>query len=156
MKIFPTLSISALAMLGAASLAGAALAQDGSQGNAQGNSQSASDLPENAACMAGGWRDVPQVKAAQRGQQFRILVAKSDVKYLEAQGFAEVDCKVSDFASKPKRTAWRDHICDLGSYGNEAVQNQLESAFGVRPAVLCGSAEMVAGQWTPRAKPQQD
>ncbi|MXO57688.1 hypothetical protein [Pontixanthobacter gangjinensis] len=98
-------------------------------------------------CMSGAFRNVPQVTESRRGQAFRIVVAARDVKNLEVNGFSVVDCKVADLATAVRRGGWRDEICELASAGNEAVQNQLERVYGVRPSILCGSAELVAGAW---------
>ncbi|MCP5384193.1 MAG: hypothetical protein H6919_03285 [Sphingomonadaceae bacterium] len=91
--------------------------------------------------------DVPQVPVARRGQPFRILTIERAASGLEAKGFTRVDCTVADLVLAGKRAGWRDEICELASKGNEAVQNQLERAYGERPAVLCAMAEAVAGQW---------
>ncbi|MDN3644632.1 hypothetical protein QWY75_00270 [Pontixanthobacter aestiaquae] len=104
-------------------------------------------------CMARPLSDAPQVKREKRGQPFRILTVERSAKSLEAKGFRRVDCGTADFARADKKNAWRDEICELASTGNEAVQNQLEKAYGERPAVLCASAEMAAGQWERKAKP---
>ena len=102
--------------------------------------------------MSGTWRDVAQVRAENRGKKFPMVVAASDVPALEGAGFEQVDCNVSDLASEPRRTAWRDQVCEMAAYGNEAVQNQLARALGEQPAVLCGSAELALGQWQPKTK----
>lgn len=104
------------------------------------------------ACLQGTWRPVAQVPEDKRGKKFPIVVAERDVKALEAAGFERTECKTSDLASAPKRTAWRDAICELAAHGNEAVQNQLERALGAAPAALCGSAELALGAWQPKAK----
>lgn len=101
-------------------------------------------------CLTGAWRDVPQVSEAQRGQAFRIVVAAIDAEALVAKGFAVTDCTLADLATAEKKQGWRDRVCEMAAFGNEAVQNQFERALGARPAVLCGSAELVAGQWRGR------
>ena len=106
-------------------------------------------------CMTGTWRDVEQVRAENKGKKFPMVVAARDVPALQGAGFEIVECKTSDLASEPKRTAWRDQVCEMAAYGNEAVQNQLERALGARPAVLCGSAELAVGQWHPKAKSEE-
>lgn len=98
-------------------------------------------------CMARPFRDVPQVRAERRGQPFHIVTVERAVPGLEAKGFARVDCTAADLARGERRSGWRDEICKLASEGNEAVQNQLERAYGEKPAVLCAMAEAVAGQW---------
>ena len=96
-------------------------------------------------CMSGEWRDVPQVSEAKRGQAFRIVVATRDVLTLEAKGFEITDCTVADLVTADKRRSWRNYVCEMAAYGNEAVQNQFERAMGARPGVLCASAELVTG-----------
>ncbi|MCB0072196.1 MAG: hypothetical protein KDE20_12090 [Caldilineaceae bacterium] len=114
---------------------------------AQDNDDANADLRSNAVCMLRPFGDVPQVPVARRGQPFRILTIERAASGLEAKGFTRVDCTVADLVLAGKRAGWRDEICELASKGNEAVQNQLERAYGERPAVLCAMAEAVAGQW---------
>jgi len=98
-------------------------------------------------CMRGAWRDVPQVAKARRGQAIEMVVSGRDVRSLEKKGFAQVDCAETTMSAVEARAGWRDQICEMAAFGNEAVQNQFERALGARPAVLCGSAELVAGLW---------
>ena len=97
-------------------------------------------------CLRGAWRDVPQVAQAKRGAAIDIVVASRDAPGLTGKGFAQVDCSTT-FATPEARAAWRDQACGMAAFGNEAVQNQFERAWGARPAVLCGSAEQVAWPW---------
>lgn len=98
-------------------------------------------------CMQGKWRAIEQVSAERRGKPIDLVVARTDVTALQASGFVVVDCNASGLDRAERRAAWRDQICALAAYGNEAVQNQLAAALGARPANLCGSAELVAGPW---------
>ncbi len=98
-------------------------------------------------CLTGAWRDVPQVERSQRGQPLQVVVAETDAPGLEKRGFVRTECASVDLAASDKRGAWRDQVCEMAAFGNEAVQNQFEKALSARPAVLCGSAELVAGQW---------
>ncbi len=108
-------------------------------------------------CMARAMKDVPQVRSEKRGQQIRVVTIERSAKTMEAKGFKRVECSAADLARSDRRGAWRDEICELASTGNEAVQNQLEKAYGERPAVLCASAEQVAGPWVrkSRGKPRE-
>ena len=108
---------------------------------------------EDAVCMARPLGDVAQVRAEQRGQPFRILTIERAASAMERRGFERVDCMAADLAAAGKREAWRDEICEAASVGNQAVQNQLERAYGERPAVLCAAAEVVAGPWNRNATP---
>ncbi len=108
-------------------------------------------------CLASVWRDVPQVAETKRGQALQVVVAEADAPALEKRGFVRTECATADLATTDRRGEWRDQVCEMAAYGNEAVQNQFERALGARPAVLCGSAELVAGQWRgPKAETKQD
>ena len=99
-------------------------------------------LDTTAVCMSALAREVPQVAKAARGQAFRVVVAAQDVPALEEKGFTKVDCGTADLSSRTNKEKWRDKVCEIASFGNEAVQNQLERALGASPAHLCGSARM--------------
>lgn len=120
--------------------------QVAAQESSQGDSQS-TDEGSALVCMARVLDEVAQVPAAKRGQRFRIIAIERIAPSLEAKGFERADCSTADLASSNSRNSWRNEICELASTGNEAVQNQLERAYGERPAVLCAAAELVAGQW---------
>jgi hypothetical protein len=117
-------------------------------------SEDKSQMPSNAAsavCMARPLSDTSHVSASQRGQPFRILANELIAPSLEAKGFTRVDCKVADLVLANKRDGWRDQICELSAYGNEAVQKQIERGLGENAAVLCASAEAVVGPWQRRS-----
>ncbi|MBD3813676.1 MAG: hypothetical protein IE917_15830 [Betaproteobacteria bacterium] len=101
----------------------------------------------NPACMTGTFRNAPQVSQAERGQPFRIVVAAKDAAALTERGFVLTDCTIANLATAQSRNGWRDYVCELSAFGNEAVQRQFEAALGERPAVLCGSAELAIGAW---------
>jgi hypothetical protein len=106
------------------------------------------------ACMTGSLQNVEQVKQANKGKRFPIIIAVSDVPLLESVGFERIECSASVLNSQAKRTAFRDRVCELAAYGNEAVQDQVEKAVGVDSGVLCGSAELAVGPWVPKVKPK--
>ena len=121
---------------------------------AHGASAQPSDAPSldlAPACLSGTWQNVSQVPDETKGKAFSIVVPEADVAILEAQGFQRIDCKVAELASKNRRLAWRDSICELAAIQNEAHQSQLERALGARPATLCASAELLEGNWKPKA-----
>lgn len=109
-----------------------------------------SDAVSAPVCMTGRFADDEAVSFESRGRIFPIVVAEADVAALETAGFAEIQCARSDLASRSKRTAWRDEICELAAIPNDAVQAQLTRMYGAAPSVLCGSAELVTEQWTPK------
>ena len=131
-------AMSASAMLVAGLVGTGAAAQD---------SQTTAERDRTPVCMARALRDVPQVRAEQRGQPFQVVTVERAVQTLEARGFVRVDCATADLARADRRASWRDEICKLASTGNEAAQRQLARAYGEKPAVLCAMAEQVAGPW---------
>lgn len=100
----------------------------------------------SATCMQGRYQAVEQVRNEDRGQAYDVMVAQSDVAALGAAGLKSIDCR-GRFSSLGARAIERDRICKFAYTGNEAVQEQMERALGVHPAILCKSAEQVAGPW---------
>ncbi|WP_209348248.1 hypothetical protein [Pontixanthobacter sp. CEM42] len=133
--------------LAIAAFSGAVAAQDSAE-------QAAPTAEDAPICMSRPLSDVKQVSREKHGQPFRILTTERTARGLEAKGFTRVDCVTADLVQADKKNAWRDEICELAATGNEAVQNQLEKAYGERPAVLCTGAEMAAGMWEGRNKPK--
>ena len=88
--------------------------------------------------------------AQKRGKRFKVVVAAGDVTRLETRGFSQTDCANLDLASNGRQAAWRDEICAMAGFGNDAVQEQFARALGIRPAELCASAEMSVGPWNGR------
>jgi hypothetical protein len=101
-------------------------------------------------CMVRALRDVPQVPRERQGQPVNVLASSRSAKALEEKGFAQVECTSARLALGSEADTWRDEICELAAFGNIAVQNQLETALGERPAVLCAMAQEVAGPWDQR------
>lgn len=79
-----------------------------------------------------------------------IVAVRQSVPELEARGFNVTDCKPVGFEVSADFAKYRDEICNLAAYGNEAVQAQIAEAVGEYPSVLCGNAEKVAGSWDHR------
>lgn len=75
-----------------------------------------------------------------------ILVPAINVEAMKAKGFVIDDC-TRRFRSVAQRRAWRNRICKYAAEQSEVMQRQYEAQFGERPAVLCGMAEMIIGQW---------
>lgn len=65
---------------------------------------------------------------------------------MRAKGFAEFKCTRRNF-NRERQERFRDKICGWASEKSERSQEQLERVLGERPAVLCGMAEVVLGQW---------
>ena len=75
-----------------------------------------------------------------------VVVAASDVANFMAKRFRPVPCS-DGLASDEARADWRDSICEQASDPDERYQKSREQALGERPAVLCGTAALVAGEW---------
>ena len=102
----------------------------------------------HAACMSKKWEDVAQVPEENRGKAYFVIVAPGDVQALREQGFENAECS----ELKGAESEYRDAMCEMSDFGNEAVQNQFERALGIRPRKLCETAEKVAGPWAGKAK----
>lgn len=98
-------------------------------------------------CLERAYSDVAQVPAERRGQTFVVPATARAAGMLEKKGFRQVECSASGMADTARLRAWRDEVCELAAFGNEATQNQLERALGERPAVLCALAEQLGGPW---------
>ena len=117
---------------------------------AQSDTEAGSSEPAGPVCMVGPWKSAPQTMAEKRGKRFKVIVAAGDVARLETRGFSRTDCANLDLASNGRQAAWRDEICAMAGFGNDAVQEQFARALGIRPAELCASAEMSVGPWNGR------
>lgn len=98
-------------------------------------------------CFEGAYPDVAQVPPERRGKTFVVPATTRAAAMFEKKGFRQVECSASGMTDSARLRAWRDEVCELASFGNVAVQNQLERAFGERPAVLCALAERLGGPW---------
>lgn len=124
--------------------------------------QALPDDPQAVVCLRGAWRDVPQVAQDKRGQSYMIYALAGNAPALLESGFTVTPCPDAagrstavgtltaargDSSSSEGPAAWRDEICEMASFGNDAIQLQFAKALGESPAVLCAHAEMVAGPW---------
>ena len=91
------------------------------------------------------------IRSSSDGAKLSILLPGSDAATLKAKGFTTVPCAES-FKSQADRETFRDTICEIASTWREDLQSHFERERGERPAVLCGMAEMVVGQWKRGAK----
>jgi len=97
-----------------------------------------------ASCMATQMQPVAQVPEKERGKPFYVIVDDVDAAGFRGKGLEEQSCEVA-FKERADETLYRDRICAMASYGNEAVQNQFTRALGVPPKELCESAEKALG-----------
>lgn len=86
------------------------------------------------------------VRSSSDGAKLYILLPSSDAAAMKAKGFVVAPCEES-FKSQADRETFRDNICEIASTWREDLQGHFERERGERPAVLCGMAEMVVGQW---------
>ncbi len=76
-----------------------------------------------------------------------IVAVRQSVPDLEARGFKATDCERAGLETPADFAKYRDEVCNLASYGNEAVQAQIAETIGEYPSVLCGNAEKISGPW---------
>jgi hypothetical protein len=88
----------------------------------------------------------PQICAI--GADGEHVAVRQSVPELEARGFKVTECKPVGFEKPADFAKYRDEVCNLASYGNEAVQAQIAETVGEYPSVLCGNAEKVSGPWS--------
>lgn len=100
--------------------------------------QSESDPKETPVCMIS--------KSSKDDQTFSIVLPASDAAFMASNGFVATDCRKA-FASRADILAWRDHACKFASDPDQRMHELIENRLGVRPAVFCGMAELVIGQW---------
>jgi hypothetical protein len=103
--------------------------------------------PASAACMQGHVQPVESVAPADREKTYDALVADQQVKAFEAHGFSLSACP-PELQTAKGQAAERDRVCKMTYSGNESVQLQVKRALGIHPALLCKSAELVAGPWS--------
>ncbi len=101
----------------------------------------------NAACMQRQVQPVESVAPRDRGTTYDALVADQQVRAFEAHGFSLSICPPR-LQTAEGQSAERDRVCGMTYSGNEAVQLQIKRVLGVHPALLCKSAELVAGPWS--------
>lgn len=83
-----------------------------------------------------------------RGSTLTIIVPQRDAKGMRGKGFKRIPCPSGKrLADSAELLEWRDKICTAAANGSQVFQKQFEGRYGERPAVLCGMAEQVSGQW---------
>lgn len=105
--------------------------------------------PASAACMQARVRPVESVAPTDRGKAYDALVADQQVRAFEAHGFTLSKCPPK-LQTVEGQAAERDQVCKMAHSGNGAVQLQIKRILGVHPALLCKSAELIAGPWPGR------
>ncbi len=113
--------------------------------------QEVAPVTPEAVCMTGLEGRVAQVPLTRQGQPFEIVVSSDDIDSFASKGFVVAACD-SQRADETQWQVYRDEVCSLAAFGNDAVQNQLSRAFGEYPATLCRSVEKVAGEWNGRSE----
>lgn len=104
-----------------------------------------------ATCLTKGLEAVPQVAGEAKGQSFTVIVDDIDAPAFRSRGLKEQSCDAT-FTDKAEEADYRDRICALANFGNEAVQNQLTRALGLRPRELCETAQRALGPASEIAK----
>jgi hypothetical protein len=99
-------------------------------------------LPDNpnAVCLS------RSLDVSEGERQFSVVAPKSNAPALELKGFTHVQCGDA-FRSRREALRFRDRVCEIASIPNDRLQDNFERRLGERPAVLCGMAELVVGQW---------
>lgn len=106
----------------------------------------ARDKKASFACMA-------YSKRRAGDQLTQIIVPRNSVSVMSAKSFEEFECERGNFG-REKQLEFRELVCGMAAQEPEGMQRQLEKIIGERPAVLCGMAETVLGQWDSRENPQ--
>lgn len=84
--------------------------------------------------------------ATAAGPTHEIVAAVSDVESLQSKGYAIAPCP-DTLDSHALVQQWRDRVCEVASIVDEHRQQQFETEWGERAALLCGSVERVVGSW---------
>ena len=66
------------------------------------------------------------------------MISSGEASDYAALGFTPTAGGTSDVAT------YRDEVCKLAAFGNDAVQNRLTQVLGARPEKMCASAKLVA------------
>lgn len=106
-------------------------------------------------CMASPLGGVASKDAMKTDRSPVIVVVRAAVPDLEARGFKQTTCAQGGLKTPTDLGDYRDQVCNLAAYGNEAVQSQIYETLGEYPAVLCAYAEKVSGAWDRRSKDGQ-
>jgi hypothetical protein len=107
--------------------------------------ESSPSIPDNSVCMM---RMVANVEG-NGVEPFNVMLLQSDVRAMSAVGFVITPC-TGAFASRAHMIRWRDDICKITATAAEPIQEMLARRLGARPAVFCGMAQQVLGQWDRR------
>jgi len=86
-----------------------------------------------AQCVVRTFKDADNVDRPEK-----LVIPSAEVSDYTALGFTPAACGAIDVAT------YRDQICNLAKFGNDAVQNRLTQVLGARPEKMCTSAELVA------------
>jgi len=89
--------------------------------------------PALADCLVRPFKDGKGVD-----QTFKVIVPAAEAQDYAKLGFEPTSCGAVDVA------AYRDKVCEFVTWGNSAVQNQLEVYLGAQPAKMCASAKLAA------------
>lgn len=92
----------------------------------------------SAGCLS---REVKDADGSVKVMQ--VLTDDSETADLQSKGFKASTCSSDPVA----RRQYRDEMCRLAAFGNEAVQIQLARSIGEFPAKLCASAKQVVGDF---------
>lgn len=102
-------------------------------------------------CLVRSTRNAEKLVSGQSVDGPAIVAVRKSVPELEARGFEASDCTRAGFKSPADYEKYRDQICALAGYGNEATQARIHEILGEYPAVLCANAEKVVGPWGRKA-----
>lgn len=80
------------------------------------------------------------------GKPLAIIVPAESEKAMRDKGFTQESCDVN-FATLAARESFRDAICHTASTYRADQIAAFERAYGERPGVLCGMAEVAVSQW---------
>jgi len=84
-------------------------------------------------CVVRTFKDADNVDRPEK-----LVIPSAQANDYATQGFTPTACGTIDVAT------YRDQICNLAMFGNDAVQNRLAQILGARPDKMCASAKLVA------------
>ena len=100
-------------------------------------------------CMRGQFPADVDASGTRRNRDFAIIAASRDTKALRAMGFVAMDCAAVSLATTTAQERWRNRICRLAAIRNEDVQADIARRIGAAANILCATAELAIGPWTP-------
>jgi len=86
-----------------------------------------------AQCVVRTFKDADHVDRPEK-----LVIPSAEANDYAALGFTPTACGTIDVAT------YRDQMCNLATFGNDAVQNRLAQVLGARPDKMCASAKLVA------------